>query len=277
MTLAALGGSVAFDTLDDARDLAIAAGTQSGTVIPLKGLGVPKIRGRGRGDLFVHVQVDTPTGLDDGQRELLAALAEARGEDLGTPRRARDSSRSCAPPSADHGDRTGPSDAAPPPGPDPVLVSAAAMVFVDDPTAPILTQGDAHHLLDVLRLRPGRVGGGRRRRRLVGARAGWPRRPAGAVAAGGPGRAAGRRTVRWRTSPGPAPEITVAFAPTKGDRPEWVVQKLTELGRGPHRAHPDGPLGGALGGGAGRTGRGQARAGWPGRPRPSAAGPGCPR
>jgi DnaJ-class molecular chaperone len=32
----------------------------------------------------VHVQVDTPTGLDDGQRELLHTLAEARGEDLGS-------------------------------------------------------------------------------------------------------------------------------------------------------------------------------------------------
>ncbi len=83
VTLAALGGSVTFDTLDDARELSIDAGTQSGTVLPLKGLGVPKIRGRGRGDLYVHVQVDTPTGLDDGQRELLAALAEARGEELG--------------------------------------------------------------------------------------------------------------------------------------------------------------------------------------------------
>jgi molecular chaperone DnaJ len=83
VTLAALGGSVGFDTLDDRRDLAIAAGTHSGAVIPLKGLGVPKLRGRGRGDLFVHVEVDTPTELDDRQRELLVALAGARGEDLG--------------------------------------------------------------------------------------------------------------------------------------------------------------------------------------------------
>jgi molecular chaperone DnaJ len=84
MTVAALGGSVSFDTLDDTRDLAIAAGTQTGAVIPLKGMGVPKLRGRGRGDLYIHVQVDTPTALDEGQRELLAALAEARHEDLGT-------------------------------------------------------------------------------------------------------------------------------------------------------------------------------------------------
>ena len=49
----------------------------------LKGLGVPKVRGRGRGDLYVHVQVDTPTELDDAQRELLVRLAEARSEELG--------------------------------------------------------------------------------------------------------------------------------------------------------------------------------------------------
>ncbi len=83
MTMAALGGSIGFDTLDDRRELAIAAGTQSGTVIQLKALGVPKLRGRGRGDLFVHVEVDTPTGLDDRQRELLTTLASARGEELG--------------------------------------------------------------------------------------------------------------------------------------------------------------------------------------------------
>ncbi|MGD0880044.1 MAG: molecular chaperone DnaJ [Acidimicrobiales bacterium] len=85
MALAALGGSVPFETLDDTRDLAVAAGTQTGTTLPLKGLGVPKVRGRGRGDLVVHIQVDTPTDLDDRQRELLTALAEARSEPLGEP------------------------------------------------------------------------------------------------------------------------------------------------------------------------------------------------
>jgi molecular chaperone DnaJ len=83
MALAALGGSVPFDTLDDARDLSIAVGTQSGTVMTLRGLGVPKLRGRGRGDLYAHIQVDTPTDLDDHQRQLLANLAEARSEALG--------------------------------------------------------------------------------------------------------------------------------------------------------------------------------------------------
>ena len=52
-------------------------------MLTLKGLGVPKLRGRGRGDLYVHVQVDTPTELDDAQRELLVTLAGLRSETLG--------------------------------------------------------------------------------------------------------------------------------------------------------------------------------------------------
>jgi molecular chaperone DnaJ len=83
MTMAALGGTVPFETLDDERDLVIAAGTASGSVLQMKGLGVPKLRGRGRGELYVHIEVDTPTDLDDRQRELLAELAATRGEDLG--------------------------------------------------------------------------------------------------------------------------------------------------------------------------------------------------
>ena len=83
MTMAALGGSVGFATLDDQRDLAIAPGTPTGSVDPPEGAGRAPLRGRGRGDLFVHVQVDTPTELDDRQRELLLSLAEARGEQLG--------------------------------------------------------------------------------------------------------------------------------------------------------------------------------------------------
>jgi molecular chaperone DnaJ len=83
MVMAALGGTTGFTTLDGQRELAVPAGTQSGTVLTLRGLGVPKLRGRGRGDLFVHLEVDTPVDLDERQRELLVALAEARGEDLG--------------------------------------------------------------------------------------------------------------------------------------------------------------------------------------------------
>ncbi len=84
VTMAALGGTIGFETLDGDHDLTIAPGTQTGTVIPLKSLGVPRLRGRGRGELYVHVEVDTPTALDDRQKELLVMLAEARGEELGS-------------------------------------------------------------------------------------------------------------------------------------------------------------------------------------------------
>jgi 16S rRNA (uracil1498-N3)-methyltransferase len=116
-----------------------------------------------------------------------------------------------------------------PPVPDPVLVAAAAMVFVDDPNAPVVDRADVHHLLDVLRLRAGELvvvcdGGGRwapwrvaSSAPLLGSRRADP---GDVLVAEGPVRLTARLT----------PEVTVAFAPTKGDRPEWVIQKLTELG-----------------------------------------------
>jgi 16S rRNA (uracil1498-N3)-methyltransferase len=119
-----------------------------------------------------------------------------------------------------------PSDA-PSASPDPALVAAAALVFVDDPAAPVLTESDAHHLLDVLRLRAGEV---------VAASDGAGRWTTCRLALGptGGGRGAGWPTLEVegpvRTQPRESPEVTVAFAPVKGDRPEWVVQKLTELG-----------------------------------------------
>lgn len=104
--------------------------------------------------------------------------------------------------------------------------SAAAQVFVDDPAAPALDPEQEHHLGSVLRLRTGEL----------------------VVASDGRGTWSAcrfRRSPRPGT-PGPAvrlepdsplyheppaaPTLTVAFAPVKGDRPEWVVEKLTELG-----------------------------------------------
>ena len=68
-----------------AEPLSIAAGTQSGTVTRLKGRGIPHLRGRGRGDLFVHLQVATPTDLSEREVELLGELAELRGEHIEAP------------------------------------------------------------------------------------------------------------------------------------------------------------------------------------------------
>jgi 16S rRNA (uracil1498-N3)-methyltransferase len=103
------------------------------------------------------------------------------------------------------------------------------MVFVDDPASPVVTAGDAHHLLDVLRLRPGEQviasdGSGRwspcRLSVAPGGRGSRGADPAAVLTPDGP---VGRQAR-------PEPSITVGFVPTKGDRPEWVTQKLTELG-----------------------------------------------
>lgn len=92
MTAAALGTEVTVDTLEadleDADDeqrtvrVAVPAGTQSGTRVALEGHGIPRLRANGRGELGVTLLVQTPTRLDDEQRELLRQLAELREETL---------------------------------------------------------------------------------------------------------------------------------------------------------------------------------------------------
>lgn len=82
MTAAALGTDVSLETFDGPQDINIKAGMQSGEVITLKGLGVTHLRGYGRGDLKVHVHVETPVKLDAAQEELLRRLAELRGEEF---------------------------------------------------------------------------------------------------------------------------------------------------------------------------------------------------
>jgi len=88
-------------------------------------------------------------------------------------------------------------------------------VFVADLDTLELADGDHHHLARVLRLRPGDEltasdGAGRWRRCRFGA----PLEPDGETT----------------HDAEPKPAITIAFALVKGERPEWVVQKLTELG-----------------------------------------------
>ena len=77
---AALGGEVEVQGIDGAVKVAIAAGTGSGTIVRLKGKGVPNLNRRGRGDLFVTLHVVTPTGLSKEERQLLGRLAELRDE-----------------------------------------------------------------------------------------------------------------------------------------------------------------------------------------------------
>jgi molecular chaperone DnaJ len=82
MTQAALGAHLRFPTLDGDEDLVIPKGTQTGRVFRLRGRGVPHVEGRGRGDLLVHVVVDTPDELSSEEEELVRRLAGARGEEV---------------------------------------------------------------------------------------------------------------------------------------------------------------------------------------------------
>jgi len=80
VTQAALGGEVAIAGIDGDERVRIDAGTESGTIVRLKGKGVPNLNRRGRGDLYVTLHVLTPQGLSREERQLLERLAELRGE-----------------------------------------------------------------------------------------------------------------------------------------------------------------------------------------------------
>ena len=85
MTQAALGTVVNFETLDGLEELTVPAGTQGGRELRLRSRGVPRLDGRGRGDLIIHTVVETPTGLSKAQEELLRQLAEERQEEVAEP------------------------------------------------------------------------------------------------------------------------------------------------------------------------------------------------
>ncbi|MDQ6696574.1 MAG: molecular chaperone DnaJ [Actinomycetota bacterium] len=82
VTQAGLGAHLSYPTLDGVEDLVIPKATQTGRVFRLRGRGVPHVRGRGRGDLLLHVVVDTPTALGSEEERLLRELAELRQEEV---------------------------------------------------------------------------------------------------------------------------------------------------------------------------------------------------
>ncbi len=73
----ALGGTITVPTLDDQREpLSIPKGTQPDSKFRIRGKGMPRVSGRGHGDLYVSVQTDVPTKLSREQKELLQRLDE---------------------------------------------------------------------------------------------------------------------------------------------------------------------------------------------------------
>lgn len=83
MAAAALGTTLTIDSLDGPLPVNVKAGTQSGATVTLRGKGVTHLRGGGRGELVVHIDVQTPTKLTKEQEALLQKFAKSRGEKAG--------------------------------------------------------------------------------------------------------------------------------------------------------------------------------------------------
>jgi molecular chaperone DnaJ len=82
MTAAALGTRLTIKTLDSEETLDVKAGTQPGTSMRIRGKGVNHLRGTGRGDLHVHLDVRTPTKLTGEEERLMREFAKSRGEEI---------------------------------------------------------------------------------------------------------------------------------------------------------------------------------------------------
>ena len=78
-TTAVLGGSVIVPTISGRKEMTVPAGTQPGTQVRMKGMGVP-VENRGRGDLYVKIIVEIPTGLTSSQKAALEELAASAKE-----------------------------------------------------------------------------------------------------------------------------------------------------------------------------------------------------
>lgn len=77
---AALGDKIEIEGIEGPIELAIPAGTQPGSVLRVKGAGLPPLHGGRRGDLLVEANVVVPTSLTPAEERLIRELAELRGE-----------------------------------------------------------------------------------------------------------------------------------------------------------------------------------------------------
>ena len=80
-TQAALGAELEVPTLDGKVKYTVPEGTQTGSVFRLKGKGIPYLRGNGRGDQYVKVNIEVPKKLNDKQKALLREFAEISGDE----------------------------------------------------------------------------------------------------------------------------------------------------------------------------------------------------
>jgi molecular chaperone DnaJ len=85
-TTLALGGEIVVPTLDGTDSVKVPEGTETGTTLRLRGKGMQDVGGRGRGDLFATVQVQTPKKLTKEQRHLVEQLAKVLPKEKFEPR-----------------------------------------------------------------------------------------------------------------------------------------------------------------------------------------------
>jgi len=85
MAQAALGAQFQVETLEGTEDFSVPPGCPAGHEFRVRGRGVPHLQRRGRGDLVVNVQVETPSDLTPSQEELLRRFAAERGEEVAPP------------------------------------------------------------------------------------------------------------------------------------------------------------------------------------------------
>ncbi len=78
---ASLGTEIDVPTMEGLIKMKVSPGTQSGTVLTLKGKGVPYLNGRGKGSEHVIIKVETPTKLTKKQKEILRDFIQESGED----------------------------------------------------------------------------------------------------------------------------------------------------------------------------------------------------
>lgn len=79
---AALGDEIDVPTLEGKVKMRVPEGTQSGSVLRLRGKGIQRLRGNGRGDQNVRLKVVTPQKLNERQQQLLQEFAKAGGENI---------------------------------------------------------------------------------------------------------------------------------------------------------------------------------------------------
>jgi molecular chaperone DnaJ len=80
VTQAALGAQIEVEGIDGTETVEVAPGTESGTIVRLKGKGVPNLQRRGRGDLFVTLHIVPPRNPSKEERALYERLAQMHGE-----------------------------------------------------------------------------------------------------------------------------------------------------------------------------------------------------